>query len=212
MPEPGNPSQHRAQRRAYRTQVLDALASMGFEPAGKPVAGRESGFFSADFAYPSQFAPARGLRPHLRIEMTFEAPALRPVERPIRSLIAQVRGHAPEVPAFPCIDPVETAADKLSALAWRACARDRSSGRDDPTIVRHSHDLAALEARTSASSAFSALVIQAVLRDRRRGGGRAPAEPTERFALMLERLGTDPLWAGNMTSSSITCRSLHRTN
>ena len=126
MPEPGNPSQHRAQRRAYRTQVLDALASMGFEPAGKPVAGRESGFFSADFAYPSQFAPARGLRPHLRIEMTFEAPALRPVERPIRSLIAQVCGHAPEVPAFPCIDPVETAADKLSALAWRACARDRS--------------------------------------------------------------------------------------
>jgi len=31
--------------------------------------------------------------------------------------------------------------------------------------------------------------------DTGRGGGRAPPDPTERFALMLERLSTDPLWA-----------------
>jgi hypothetical protein len=41
-------------------------------------------------------------------------------------------------------DPVETAADKLSALAWRVHARDRASPEDDPTIIRHLHDLAAL--------------------------------------------------------------------
>ena len=99
MTAPANPSQCRAQRRAYKKKVLDALAAAGFELAGEPFAGKESGFFSADFAYPSEFAPAPGLRPHLRIEMTFEAPALPPIERPIRSLVAQALGHAPEVPS-----------------------------------------------------------------------------------------------------------------
>jgi len=195
MPAAENPSRARAQRRAYRQKVLDALEAAGFELAGEPFAGKVSGFFSADFAYPSEFAPAPGLRPHLRIEMTFESPALPPIERPIRSLIAQAQGHAPEVRTFPCVDPVETAADKLSALAWRVCVRDRGSETDDPTIVRHLHDLAALEARAAASSAFATLLAQAAKRDIGRGGGQAPIEPAERFAKMLERLRTDVLWA-----------------
>lgn len=195
MPEPGNPSRGRAHRRAYRKKIIDALAATGFELVAEPFSGKESGFFSADFAYPSEFAPAPGLRPHLRIEMTFDAPALPPIERPIRSLIAQVQGEPPEVPTFPCVDPVETAADKLSARSWRVCVRDRGSENDDPTIVRHLHDLAALEARTVKCSAFAALLTQAVMKDSGRGGGRAPTEPAKRFALTLERLTTDPLWA-----------------
>jgi hypothetical protein len=195
MPAAENPSRARAQRRTYRQKVLDALEAAGFELAGEPFAGKVSGFFSADFAYPSEFAPAPGLRPHLRIEMTFESPALPPIERPIRSLIAQAQGHAPEVPTFPCVDPVETAADKLSALAWRVCVRDRRSEKDDPTIIRHLHDLAALEARASASSDFAALLAQAARKDIGRGGGRAPTEPAKRIAKMLERLGADALWA-----------------
>jgi hypothetical protein len=35
----------------------------------------------------------------------------------IRSLIAMAQRQSPEIAAFPCVDPVETAADKLSALA-----------------------------------------------------------------------------------------------
>ncbi len=46
---------------------------------------------------------------------------------------------------FACIDPVENAADKLSAFVWRTADRDRKSENDDPTIVRHQHDLAILE-------------------------------------------------------------------
>ena len=75
--------------------------------------------------------------------MSFEAPALPAVARPIRSLIAAAQSQPPEVPSYPCVDPVETAADKLSALAWRDLVRDRSSAKDDPTIIRHLHDLAA---------------------------------------------------------------------
>jgi len=59
----------------------------------------------------------------------------------------------------------------------------------------HLHDLAALEVRAAASSDFAALLAQAVRKDAGRGGGRAPTEPAERIAIMLERLGGDALWA-----------------
>jgi hypothetical protein len=59
--------------------------------------------------------------------MSFEAPALPPTGRWIHSLIANARREPPEVAEFPCVDPVETAADKVSALAGRARARSDTS-------------------------------------------------------------------------------------
>jgi hypothetical protein len=56
---------------------------------------------------------------------------LPPVARPIRSLIAAAARELAEVTAFPCIDVVETAADKLSALAWRVRVRRRGEPKDD---------------------------------------------------------------------------------
>ena len=197
MPEASNPSQVRARRRAYKAKVLEALGAAGFELIGKPFGGKQSGFFSADFAYKSEFDTAPGLRPHLQIEMTFQTPALPSVERPIRSLIAQAQGKDPEVQAFACIDPVETAADKLSALAWRVCVRQRGSDRDDPTIIRHLHDLAALEARVKDAPEFASLVKRSAEADTGRGGNRAPEEPAERFGLMIERLTADRFWASD---------------
>lgn len=65
------------------------------------------------------------------------------------------------MPSYPCVDPVETAADKLSALAWRVLARDRTRARDDPTIIRHLHDLAALERHVVSAPRFAELVLAA---------------------------------------------------
>jgi hypothetical protein len=195
MPDAPSRSKGETQRSAYKQKVVDALSRAGFELIGKPFARNENRFFSADLAYKSEFDTAPGLRPHLQIEMTFQAPALTPVERPIRSLIAQAQGKEPEVPAFACVDPVETAADKLSALAWRVCVRERGSEKDDPTIIRHLHDLAALETRAAAAPAFAALLTKSADADTSRGGGKAPKDPKQRFVLMLERLTDDPLWA-----------------
>ena len=141
-PPASGASRARREHTAYRERVLEALAASDFEIIGEPYAGNASRFFSADVAYGAQFGAGRGLRPHIRIEMSFRAPALAPVERPIRSLIAAAQREPHEIASFPCVDPVETAADKLSALAWRVRARDRSRADDDPTIVRHLHDLA----------------------------------------------------------------------
>jgi nucleotidyltransferase AbiEii toxin of type IV toxin-antitoxin system len=147
------------------------------------------------YTYGAEFGAGRGLRPHIRVEMSFQAPALPPVARPIRSLIALARHEPPEVAAFPCVDPVETAADKLCALAWRVLARNRGSRRDDPAVIRHLHDLAALERSAASAPRFAGLVLAAAAADAGRGGGAASGDAAAMFAAMLQRLATDPLWA-----------------
>lgn len=73
--------------------------------------------------------------------------------------------------------------------------RDRTSPNDDPTIVRHLHDLAALEASISLDAAFPALLEETLLADSGRGGHAASQlPPVERLSLMLSRLGSDTLY------------------
>lgn len=184
----------RAERRAYRESVLAAMAAQDFQLIGDARARDASRFFNADFNYPSQFNTGQGLRPHLRLEMSFEPPALEPIGRPIQSLVSRAQKQAPEIAEFFCVDPVETTADKLSALAWRVCVRQRGGEYDEPTIIRHLHDLAALEPRVIDAPRFKELVQSAALNDSGRGGGNAPKDLAERFARMLELLANDKLW------------------
>src|SRR5205085_8147054 len=82
-------------------------------------------------------------------------------------------------------------------LAWRVLARDRSRPKDDPTIIRHLHDLAALEGRVASAPRFAELVLAAAAGDAGRGGETATGgDPRRMFAEMLRRLERDPLWAG----------------
>jgi len=195
MPAAETKSATERQRRNYRRVVTTAMTEAGFALMSEARRGNENRFFSADFSYPSSFPVGPSLRPHIQLEMTFESTVLAAIERPIQSLVSRARKQAPEVAAFPCIDPVEAAADKFSALAWRTCVRDRASKHDDPRIVRHVHDLAALEKIALASPEFKPLAQRAVAQDTGRGGGRAPAQASERFARMLDLLVADPLWA-----------------
>jgi hypothetical protein len=195
MPPAGSGVKDRAQRSRYRERIVEALTASGFALAAKPRVGNVSAFFSVDLAYPSEFPAGQGLRPHLKLEMTLEGPVLPPVARPIRSLVPQARNQEPEVPAFPCVGPIETAADKLSALAWRIFTRDRTAVNDDSTIIRHLHDLAALETQVAASPQFGELLRRTVAVDSDRGDKRVPADPRERPVGMLERLRSDALWA-----------------
>jgi hypothetical protein len=196
MPPATSGTRARKECGAYREQILGVLTAGGFVLVDKPLVRNGSRFFSGDLAYPSLFDTGPSLRPHIRVEMTFIAPALPPIDRPIRSLIATAQGDPPEVPDFPFIDLVETAADKLSALAWRVQARQRGDAGDDPTIIRHLHDLAALKSTVEVSPKFTQLVQDAVTADAGRGGeATASSDPATLFAGMLERLRADKLWA-----------------
>jgi hypothetical protein len=191
-----SPSAARRARSNYRERILDALTGAGFGLEDKPHVGNENRFFAADLGYSPEFGAGQGLRPHIRIEVSFRAPALPPIARPIRSLIAAAAREPAEVAAFPCIDIVETAADKLSALAWRVRVRHRGEPKDDPTIIRHLHDLAALEPALESAAKFRELMLAAVAADVGRGGEKdPPTDPAVIFADMLQRLETDPLWA-----------------
>jgi Nucleotidyl transferase AbiEii toxin, Type IV TA system len=194
-PTGNSASRARRERTAYRHRILEALSADGFELVNEPDVGNESRFFSADLAYGAEFGAGQGLRPHIRVEMSFQPPTLLPVARPIRSLVATAQRQQPEVASFPCVDPVETAADKLSALAWRVRARDRSSPKDDPTIIRHLHDLAALEQHVASAPRFRELVLAAAAADVGRGGRAVTGDTAALFEEMLGRLETDRLWA-----------------
>jgi hypothetical protein len=190
----GSGIRERKRRSAFRERVLAALETSDFKLMTVEK-GNESRFFSADLAYPSHFASGPGLRPHIRVEMSFHTPALKPINRPLQSLIAQAQKKPPEVLSFPCIDPVETAADKLSTLAWRVCSRRIGSKESDPTIIRHLHDLAALEGIIAGAPGFAALAQKTAEDDTERGGEGLPSDPKERFAAMLDLLHNDKSWA-----------------
>jgi hypothetical protein len=196
MPAAASRNKARNDRRTYRKRILSALTEAGFVLDGEPKRADENHFFSADLFYPFLFATGPGLRPHIRVEMTLRAPTLPPVARPIASLVGMAQQEPPEVAGFLCVDPVETAADKLSALAWRVHARQRGSADDDPTIIRHLHDLAALKETVTKSGDFPRLVRKAVSDDTGRGGeATASSDPEVLFAGMFDRLSADPLWA-----------------
>jgi hypothetical protein len=197
MPVAASRSKARNERSDYRERILAALAEAEFTLDGEPMKRDESQFFSVNLFYPSLFVTGPGLRPHLRVEMTLTPPTLPPVARPIGSLIGMAERKPPEIPAFPCVDPVETAADKLSALAWRVHARQRGSVKDDPTIIRHLHDLAALRETVAASGGFADLVRDAAAGDAGRAGeGTASIAAATLLSGMLEKLTDDKLWAG----------------
>ena len=102
MPPSATKSEGRRARKTYHRRVLPALTSNGFDLAGDPLVGNKSQFFAADFAYPSEFTARPGLRPHIRVEMSFYETALKSIARPIQSLPATAQRQTPEVTSFLC--------------------------------------------------------------------------------------------------------------
>ena len=157
----------RAARSHFRKGIISAIREDArWQLEDKDIEPRnQSRFFRLLIGYEQVFAVPDALRPQIRLEVTFESPALDPYDRSLASFMAEIAGAEPEVPTAPCISPAETAADKLSAFAWRVVVRDRNAAGDDPTLIRHLHDLAALEALARESGQFKALAKQNLERD-----------------------------------------------
>lgn len=190
----------RTERRRYRNAVIGALrAGGGRTLLDDDILVRNEGrFFQGRIGYPTNFDPASTLRPEIRLEMTLSGPALPPETRPLRSLVAAARDEAAEVPRAACVAPVETAADKLSALTWRVSSRRRGGEKDDPTLIRHLHDLAALENHATADARFAGLLQSALLADAERERPKPAnigAMPAARVSAALDMLSDDPEYA-----------------
>lgn len=147
-----------------------------------------------DLAYPSVCAPAEALRPHLKLELTLSNLLLPSIELPVSSFINEVTKQAPEVEKIACVDPVENAADKLSALVWRIPSRVRGTEDKQPDVVRHLHDLAKLSERVLENPDFSGLAGETIERDTNRSKVLTGFSTAEKLANMMEILETDPVY------------------
>jgi predicted nucleotidyltransferase component of viral defense system len=184
----------RAQRRALRKAITDALVAAGFGLI-EETARDEGRFFILQLDYGSTFPVQIGLRPHIQIEVSLRRPKLSAITRPVSSFAAEARREAPEIAGILCADPIETAAEKLSALAWRVLSqRARSEGTGDPSMIRHLHDLAALESHVTDAPAFVGLTREVVALDVGRGDPNRPQEIAELLPAMLKELTSSPHW------------------
>ena len=91
----------------------------------------------------------------------------------------------------PCVDPVENAADKLSALIWRVPGRVRLPEDDDPDLARHIHDLAALQPYASGHASFRRLALGTIEQDDDRCEKIKGLPLNRKIQLLLEILTAD---------------------
>jgi predicted nucleotidyltransferase component of viral defense system len=159
----------------------------------------ENHFFSFDVDYPSVVDPSAALRPHLQIEFAESTLSLPPLLRPVSSLIAELRKADPEIPAVTCIDPVENAVDKVSALVWRVPDRVRQPEDDDPDLARHIHDLAVLQPYAMAHADFKHLTIGMIHRDDHRCNMIIGLPLEQKFQILMEILMTEKEYATEYT-------------
>ncbi len=187
----------RGQRRSFRRSLVQCISDdrrflineMDIQR------GDSHRFFKLPIAY-KQFFTQASLRAHLQLEMTFCNPRMEIETCYIQSIISEVIGDKPET-RISCINPLETAGDKLSALTWRIIMRDRGSKNDDPTLIRHLHDLAALEEYIHRDSqSFIMTARQSLEQDQLRRGGDIIRDMSiqDRLSNSLYLLNSDDLY------------------
>jgi predicted nucleotidyltransferase component of viral defense system len=185
------------QRRKFRKDIVAAIQNDERFSIDQNAVDRGDSyrFFKIPIQYDIAFEGAI-LRPHLQLEMTFME-LKRPFEtRAIPSIVSDVTKTEPEL-KMACVSAIETAGDKLSALTWRILVRDRADEKDDPTIIRHLHDLAALEYMiTDAGGDFVSSAKESLERDQERRGGNIISDMSipDRLENALKILKEDELY------------------
>ena len=187
--------QNRKQLSKLKNAALAHLRESGFaieDEQVKAEAGNRQITFMLD--YPSYFPQAEALRPHVQIEISVRDPQYPGIPLPVSSFVNATYKRPPEVERIACISPVESAADKISAIAWRIPDRVRGHEKDDPSLVRHLHDLALLKDQALADEQFPAMVIASIQGDEndRRAPALAGLTIEEKFWRMMDRLENDP--------------------
>jgi hypothetical protein len=176
----------------FKKVVLSHLRESGFAIGDAQVRARnDNRLLALEFDYPSHFNQPAALRPHVQIEIAVRAPQYPGIHLPVSSFVNAAYNRPPEVERISCIDPVESAADKLSALAWRIRARIRGDKKDDPSLVRHLHDLALLKHRALADEQFPVLVANAMRVDDLRAASFSGLSIGDKFRRMMECLEAD---------------------
>lgn len=173
---PGNPS--RGALRKLRGNITAALIGAGFEfdPNNeKYLVSMYKGTYTKYMLPYGPLAQAKALRPDVLIEAALNPLRRDAVDKPIRSFVAEAYGRAPELAKFACSSVLETAAEKLVALTWRAGSELAGLRTErDPTLVRHIDDLHQIRSEYDARE-VARLAIEIMKVDAAERGNRFPA-------------------------------------
>ena len=162
----------RAEKKAFCNFILEKLDNKdNYHIIQETVKkGNENNFFCFEIEY-EKLHEGSNLRPNIKAEFTFENLILPSTECEISSFIGKFINEEPI--KVNCIHPIEVIANKFSALMWRVFIKDRTkplhSKENDPTIVRHLHDIAALEDMLYTKE-FVELLQKSYETDKGRGG------------------------------------------
>lgn len=175
----------------FKAAIISNLRTY-FEINDEQITARNGNKFVAiEINYPSFFTRANTLRPHILLELTVSQLLLPAISLPVSSIINQVSRQQAEITNIQCINPVENAADKLSAITWRIADRVRGSENDSPDIVRHIHDLAILKDLAITNTQFSDLVKSALERDKNRSERIKDLSLTQKLSNVIHILSSD---------------------
>jgi hypothetical protein len=190
---------NRNKRGQYRDQIVEAIRLTDLDcllNEDDIISKNENQFFQFTINYSSQFALPEALRPYIKIEITIVPTEFTYEEKPLQSFLSQALDNEPEVSSIACVTPLETAADKLSALTWRVLEREAGGTKYHPTDIRHLYDLAALENIIVTNSNFSDLIFQALENDAKRAKkiNLSDIQPLERLQRASSCLKNNPIY------------------
>jgi predicted nucleotidyltransferase component of viral defense system len=172
-----NPS--RGALRKLRAAITDALLGAGFvfdpEDEEHRVSMYKGHYTKYKLPY-AAIAEGKGiLRPDVEIETSVWPLRRESENKPVISFIAEAYGREPELPNIACSSLLETAAEKLVALTWRAGSELAGLREErDPTLVRHIYDLHMIREHVDAT-AVATLAHEVMLADAKTRGDKFPA-------------------------------------
>ncbi len=156
--------------------------------------GNENNFFSFEIEYEKLYEGSN-LRPNIKAEFTFENLVLPSTNCKISSFIGKFINEEPVT--VNCIQPIEVIANKFSALMWRVYIKDRTkplhTRENDPTIVRHLHDIVALKDFIYTKE-FVELLQKSYEADIGRGGVENHYTLSEFIKITLDKLTEDKVY------------------
>lgn len=188
---------NRTRRKELRTAIIDKLKQIEeLEVLEETLLKRnESKFFSFYIRYPKIFDPDNSLRSELKLEFTFEQVLLPVNKRSVQSILGKYINDF-RITELDCISPVEVAANKFSALLWRIDIKNRTekTAENDGTIMRHLHDLAALE-NFIMNDDFIKTVYLSFEADKGRGGSNKGISLPELAKITLNKLKIEKIYS-----------------
>lgn len=129
--------------RAFRHEIVNLVESIEGVALNKEQSETGGNYFKVALAYPQMADLSPTLRPCLRLDFSYTQIQNNPEECYISSFVSEFSGDSPEIKVL-CLSPLETAAEKFSALLWRVNKRNRDDELDDPAMIRHLYDLYSL--------------------------------------------------------------------